>query len=59
MISSFSYYLRQSCFLELYSILQLNFLGAGDGWGLDVYEQDWQDRQFVQMNVTHTGYIEY
>ena len=30
-------------------------IDAGDHWGLDVYEQDWQDRQFVQMNYTHTG----
>ena len=44
---------------SMHLILQFNFIGAGDGWGLDVYEQDWQDRQFVQMNVTHTGDIEY
>ena len=25
-------------------------------WGLAVYEQDWQDRQTVDMTVTHTNF---
>ena len=25
-------------------------------WGLEVYEQDWQDRQTVDMVVTHTNF---
>ena len=30
------------------------FRGASQSWGLAVYEQDWQDRQFVQMEVSTT-----
>ena len=27
------------------------FRGASSRWGLNVYEQDWMDRQYLQMNV--------
>ena len=33
-----------------------HLFGTSTGWGLEVYEQDWQDRQSVDMNVTHTNF---
>ena len=30
--------------------------GSSTIWGLEVYEQDWQDRQYVDMDVTHTNF---
>ena len=30
--------------------------GSSVEWGLSVYEQDWQDRQTVDMNVTHSSF---
>ena len=29
-----------------------DFFSTTGAWGLDVYEQDWQDRQFVDMDVS-------
>jgi hypothetical protein len=33
-----------------------DLFGNNTDWGLAVYEQDWQDRQFVQMAATHTDF---
>ena len=29
-----------------------DFFHSTGSWGLEVYEQDWQDRQFVDMDVS-------
>jgi len=34
-----------------------DFFNSTTAWGLDVYEQDWQDRQFVDMDITHTSFV--